>query len=97
MPGSLNVYGNFMMKNGATVELHIYSQSVYDIISVQGSVTFTGRLLVDLNGFIPRVSANFTVMSWSGRGSGQFAEVVGTDSTALTAYYQNGNMMVEIK
>jgi len=79
-PGLLTVVGPVALQSASTVAIELggtTAETMYDVLAVNGAVTFSGLLEVTLvNGYVPVAGDSLTVVRYSSR-SGSFENLIG--------------------
>lgn len=84
--GLLTITGNYTKTAGGTLTIEVGGTAApqYDRLAVNGNANLGGTLRMQpVNGFLPQVGQQFTVMTYGAR-TGQFASVVGPGQYTVT-------------
>jgi len=87
----ITVNGSYSQGANGTLALNIVSQSIYDVLNVNGAATLSGTLELNLvGGFVPGKGDSFTVVTTSSPINGKFTSVISNfDSIGVTVAYSN--------
>ncbi|MGB8355824.1 MAG: autotransporter domain-containing protein [Chthoniobacteraceae bacterium] len=97
-PGKLTIGGNYVQTTAGTLVIQIacLSTGQYDLLSVGGTATLSGKLqVVRLNNFQPAPGNALTILTAAGGVSGQFTSVTTNTIIGVKVIYQPDDVVLD--